>query len=170
MRDRRDLGNAQPTRAFARLGPYLTSYARCSARSRKRKICAAFVTHGLRETPRPVWDSCVAPWLLANDSGVEDNICATFLGKSQRDRERSSVQRYGTVTSGHRLSRKTDGRLRQHQRQIFSLPMKTKLNRLIPLICAAVGFALLAGCGTMPVGGSGGHQHRSSINPTSKAG
>lgn len=47
--------------------------------------------------------------------------------------------------------------------------MKTKLTRLIPLICAAVGFALLAGCGTMSGGGSGGHHH-SSIKPVSKTG
>lgn len=47
--------------------------------------------------------------------------------------------------------------------------MKTKLNRLIPLICAALGLALLAGCGTMPGGGSG-VRHHSSIKPTSKSG
>lgn len=53
--------------------------------------------------------------------------------------------------------------------------MKTKLNRLIPLICAALGIAFLAGCstapggGTMPGGGSGGHHH-SSIKPMSKTG
>lgn len=58
--------------------------------------------------------------------------------------------------------------------------MKTKLTRLIPLIYAALGIALLAGCsttpgggtmpgGTIPGGGSGGHHH-SSIKPMSKTG
>lgn len=53
--------------------------------------------------------------------------------------------------------------------------MKTKLTRLLPFICAAVGFALLAGCstapggGAMPGGGSGGHHH-SSIKPVSGTG
>ena len=95
MRDGHDLGNAPPTRAFAKLGPYLTSYVRCASRSRKRKICAAFVTHGSREAPRLVWDPSAVSWLFANGSSVEDNICAAFLENGQRDGERSSVQHYG---------------------------------------------------------------------------
>jgi len=43
--------------------------------------------------------------------------------------------------------------------------MKTKLNRLISLIGAALGLALLSGCGTMPGGGSGGHHHVSIKTP-----
>jgi len=44
--------------------------------------------------------------------------------------------------------------------------MKSKPIRWIPLLCAALGLALLSGCGTMP---GGGHNH-SSLKAPGKAG
>ncbi|ACB77691.1 hypothetical protein [Opitutus terrae] len=47
--------------------------------------------------------------------------------------------------------------------------MKSKPTRWLLLICAALGLAILSGCGTMPGGGGGGHHH-SSLKAPSNAG